>query len=450
MRSLIITQLIYFCAAKFLLLAAAASPEKGMEKHNLLRSLNEYSKQSQRGLGGCVPNFYADGQCDLSNCSADCTWDGGDCKPAQCNGYASSGSGNTTPSSTSSQTDDQYYNNDANVDASAPPTLNKATCRRAGGKPRKVNDGYCDQSNNIAQCNYDGNDCTNNSNSNQESTTTANGGTSTGQTNDKYYDYNANGDTSAPPTLNKVACRKAGGKPRKVNDGYCDQSNNIAQCSYDGNDCANDSNLNQESTNTANKVSSNYYGNSQPAASGTGGGSTDQYWTDLHNEVRRYYHGKYGYSFVNLVWSNDLAQSSQSYANVLASSPCDQYDHDPNNPYGENLAVMWESNDPSGENSRIKRVMDAWTYDEEIKNTALPYQEGSGHWTQVIWRATKYVGCATAFRSSESCHVLVCRYVTPGNCARGVNTWLADTMQDTTRCEPQCPPTEGCFWQQSS
>lgn len=367
-----IALLFYIYAAKYLLNVTDASPDKELEKHNLLRSPNHDGKQSQRDLGGCVPDFYADGQCDLSNCSADCTWDGGDCKPAQCNGYASSGSGNTNPSSSRSQTDD------------------------------------------------------------------------------KYYDYYANEEANAPPPLNKAACRRAGGKPRKVSDGYCDQSNNIAQCNYDGNDCANDSKSNQGSTSTANVGTSSYYGSPQPASSSNGGRSTDQYWTDLHNEVRRHYHGKYGYSFINLVWSNDLAQSSQGYANVLASSPCDQYDHDPNNPYGENLAVMWESNDPSGENSRIKRVMDAWTYDEEIKNTALPYQEGSGHWTQAIWRATKYVGCATAFRSSESCHVFVCRYITPGNCARGVNTWLADTMQDTTRCEPQCPPTEGCFWEQSS
>lgn len=304
MRNPINTSLVYICLAKYLIVSpTASSPENERENRNFLRSPNVNIKedtivrnigQPGRELGGCVPNFYADGQCDMSNCSADCTWDGGDCKPSQCNGYSSSGSGNANPATTSGQTDD-YYSNKGNTGSSAPPPLNKAACRSAGGKPRKVNDGYCDQSNNIAACNYDGSDCKNNSNSNQQGSTQ------------------------------------------------------------------------QATTSTANA-----------APPSNGGGSTGQYWTDLHNQVRKYYQGKYGYSFVNVVWSNDLAQSSQGYANVLAASPCDQYDHDPNNPYGENLAVMWEANDPSGENSRIKRVMDAWTYDEEIKNTALPWQDGSG------------------------------------------------------------------------
>lgn len=60
-----------------------------------------------------------------------------------------------------------------------------------------------------------------------------------------------------------------------------------------------------------------------------------------------------------------------------------------------------------------------------------------GHFTQVVWRATHYVGCGVA---SGSCgHIQVCRYIKPGNC-NGKDNF----MRDETPCSPDCPP-EGCF-----
>lgn len=313
-------------------------------------------------------------------------------------------------------------------------------------KPNWYGDGQCDMDNCSAQCNWDGGDCA--ISQCGEYTSTGGGGTSTAPANtgstttpqESAADDDGNtDDTSA--ALDKVACRRAGGKPRLIDDGNCDAFNNIAACKHDGKDCEfnfpSKTNTPPDTTSTTTSTS---------GGGGGGGDSTGSYWTDLHNTVRKHYHSMYGYSFVHLVWSQDLAQSAQGYADVLASSPCEQYDHDKSNPYGENLAVMWESNDAAGENSRIERVMNAWTYDEEIKNTGLPWQESSGHWSQVIWRATKYVGCGHTYRSSEGCHVYVCRYLAPGNCARPVNGWLPVIMADTDRCEPQCPPTEGCFW----
>lgn len=303
-----------------------------------------------------------------------------------------------------------------------------ARCRGAGGKPKHINDGTCDDFNNRPECNYDGNDCRSSSQPNEtppppkETTSTGSSG----------------GNNQA-----SIRCKNAGGKPELINDGTCDKVNNILECNHDGKDC-------HFTFPAKENLPASDLAPPSDSSSGSSGGDVGQYWTDLHNDVRRHYQPMYGYDFVNMVWSDELAKSSQGYADVLASSPCDQYDHDKSNPYGENLAVMWESNDPSGEKSRIKRVMNAWTYEEEIKPSTRPYQEGAGHWTQVIWRATKYVGCAHTYRSSEGCHVYVCRYVTPGNCARSDNNWLSDTMQASTRCEPQCPPNEGCFWKQTS
>lgn len=341
-----------------------------------------------RNAGG-KPRLINDGTCDKFNNIAECNFDGTDCQ-----------------SDTSAKTSDKAGNG-------------KALCRNAGGKPHFINDGTCDKFNDIPECNYDGKDC--------------------------QFKLPSKNSDPYPPSQNdsNTRCSNAGGKPQYINDGTCDEFNDIPECNFDGKDCQ----FKFPSKNSDPQPSPEQDTNSSGSDSG---GDIGLYWTNLHNDVRRHYQEKYGYNYVNVVWSDHLAQSSKSYADVLASNPCDQYDHDPNNPYGENLAVMWEGNDSANEKTRIKRVMDAWTYDEEIKPPTLPYQEGSGHWTQVIWRATKYIGCGHAYRTSEGCHVYVCRYITPGNCARSNDNWLADTMQETTRCEPQCPPTEGCFWKQTS
>jgi len=287
-------------------------------------------------------------------------------------------------------------------------------------------DGECDAVNCNQACNWDDNDC---KPEDCLSRYDASAGSNNGG-GGRVSNYNN--------ALNKQLCRQNGGKPKWYNDGECDEVNNIPECSYDGNDCqmnypASDHNA------PAPAPVSQYSGSTSEAS---------RHWVELHNSVRNHFHRKYGYDFVNVVWSDELAGSSQDYANVLARGPCQTYDHAPNNPYGENLGMLWPADSSEPESSRRERVVNGWSYSEEIPATS-PYLQGAGHFTQVIWRATKYVGCATA-PGSEGCHVYVCRYVTPGNCGRGVNTWLADTMQATTRCPPECPPSEGCHWAQKS
>lgn len=377
---------------------------------------------------GGNPVLINDGKCDKLNRIPECSFDGNDCPLARCR-YAGG-----KPRYINDGTCDKFNNipecnfdgTDCQSDTSEKPINKpgndgKVLCRNAGGRPQLINDGNCDKFNDIPECNYDGKDC--------------------------QFKFPSKNVDPSPPSQNdsNTRCSNAGGKPQYINDGTCDKFNDIPECNFDGKDCQF-----KFPSKSSDPPSSPAQDTTSSSSGSDKGGNIGQYWTDLHNDVRRHYQDKYGYSFVNVVWSDDLAESSKSYADVLASNPCDQYDHDPNNPYGENLAVMWEDNDSAREKSRIKRVMDAWTYDEEIKPPTLPYQEGSGHWTQVIWRATKYVGCGHTYRTSEGCHVYVCRYITPGNCARSNDNWLADTMQETTRCEPQCPPTEGCFWKQTS
>lgn len=146
-------------------------------------------------------------------------------------------------------------------------------------------------------------------------------------------------------------------------------------------------------------------------------------WLSEHNARRQKYHAKYGGSYVPLKWSAALAASATKYAEYMAKN--DVWAHSDSD-YGENLA--WNGGSKPAE---ISNVMTRWVEGEEAT--------WGGHMTQVLWRATKYVGCGMA--SSQHGNFQVCQYVTPGNCGdRKKETMMADT----TRCLPACPP-EGCF-----
>ncbi|XP_077865903.1 Golgi-associated plant pathogenesis-related protein 1-like, partial [Saccoglossus kowalevskii] len=50
-------------------------------------------------------------------------------------------------------------------------------------------------------------------------------------------------------------------------------------------------------------------------------------------------------------------------------------------------------------------------YDYDFNNPN--YQNGTGHFTQVVWKDTKMIGCATA--ESNGRVYLACEYYPPGN-----------------------------------
>lgn len=66
-----------------------------------------------------------------------------------------------------------------------------------------------------------------------------------------------------------------------------------------------------------------------------------------------------------------------------------------------------------------------------------------GHFTQVGWRASKYVGCAIAEKTDGNTHcaIQVCRYIKLGNCN---GQTLVEVLADTSACGPECP-VEGCL-----
>lgn len=160
----------------------------------------------------------------------------------------------------------------------------------------------------------------------------------------------------------------------------------------------------------------------------------DTAWLHAHNQRRQSFHGNYKKTYIPLEWSGDLATSAQAYANrLIAINGCVIRHGQQNDRYGgENLAANWGSHQPASPHSVLIRWVD--------NESTLGYGR-NGHFTQVVWRGTKFVGCGEASKSYDGakCHIQVCRYLSPGNCNIGPDNWEEKMLADTSPCQPRCP-----------
>lgn len=116
-----------------------------------------------------------------------------------------------------------------------------------------------------------------------------------------------------------------------------------------------------------------------------------------------------------LRWNPELARSAQRWADHLAATG--QFEHapeDPISPQGENL---WAG---SRGYFTPEAMVDAWVREKRHfrsgifpANSVTGRVEDVGHYTQLVWRDTREVGCARASGRRED--VLVCRYAQAGN-----------------------------------
>jgi hypothetical protein len=164
----------------------------------------------------------------------------------------------------------------------------------------------------------------------------------------------------------------------------------------------------------------------------------DEKWLQAHNTRRKEWHTRYGKSYVPLQWSNALKAQSKAHAQEMLSTCgavpnsgeisqkqhvysqihlffnfCDSSTLESlgNSTYGENIALnvgkgSW------GEKREPEQILIRWVDYE--KDYGWP---NNAHLTQVLWRATKYVGCNVASKSFNGgmCHTQVCRYARAGN-----------------------------------
>ena len=136
----------------------------------------------------------------------------------------------------------------------------------------------------------------------------------------------------------------------------------------------------------------------------------DQRVLAAHNEVR----ARVGVPALS--WNKDLATDARIWAKELAATG--RFEHSPDEP----------GQDPQGENLWAgtprafspEAMVGLWTAEKRDyrpgifpNNSRSGDVENVGHYTQMIWRESRQVGCATAVGRDEE--FLVCRYSSAGN-----------------------------------
>jgi pathogenesis-related protein 1 len=109
-----------------------------------------------------------------------------------------------------------------------------------------------------------------------------------------------------------------------------------------------------------------------------------------------------------LAWSDRLAAIAQEWAEALLKR--NEFFHRPKSSYGENLYKI------SGRNAAAsaREVVQDWAAESKNYDYKSNLCHGvCGHYTQIIWRGTREVGCGVARGTDQE--VWVCEYSPPGN-----------------------------------
>ena len=110
-----------------------------------------------------------------------------------------------------------------------------------------------------------------------------------------------------------------------------------------------------------------------------------------------------------LVWSGALASDARRWADQLLATHT--FAPQPDNPHGENLLMI------SGGTVTPAEVVQTWLAERGDYDPDRNVCAGiCRHYTQVVWRATRTVGCGMAFDGKRQ--VWVCEYDPPGNVAQ--------------------------------
>ena len=126
-----------------------------------------------------------------------------------------------------------------------------------------------------------------------------------------------------------------------------------------------------------------------------------------------------------LTWNNTLAADAQVYVDYLAATG--QFHHPtaewvaahPTGPEGENLAAQFGGGPLNG--TQLGNFAEGWVsekplyHGQPIAASLAPGEKTFGHYSQMVWKSTTSVGCASAYNSATQYTVVSCRYSPPGN-----------------------------------
>ena len=109
-----------------------------------------------------------------------------------------------------------------------------------------------------------------------------------------------------------------------------------------------------------------------------------------------------------VVWNEEVAEFARSYAKQR-SVDC-LLEHSQNQQYGENLAMSTGEMSPA---EAVKMWVDEKA-DYDYGSNSCTEGKMCGHYTQVVWRNTKSIGCAKA-QCANGGTFITCNYSPPGN-----------------------------------
>jgi uncharacterized protein YkwD len=116
----------------------------------------------------------------------------------------------------------------------------------------------------------------------------------------------------------------------------------------------------------------------------------------LHNQYRAQH------CVAPLTWSNEIAAAAQRWAEKC------RFSHNTSDKFGENLA--W------GGDRTAASAVDAWYGEVKNYNFARPgSSSGVGHFTQIVWKNTKQIGCGVSKCFLGSMRYWVCQYSPQAN-----------------------------------
>ncbi|HMA97240.1 MAG TPA: CAP domain-containing protein [Polyangiaceae bacterium] len=167
-------------------------------------------------------------------------------------------------------------------------------------------------------------------------------------------------------------------------------------------------------------------GGSNRGGSNTGGSNTTnastapssdaQEYVDATNAVRAAVTAPSNYSgtwvpLPNVTWSEEVAASAQKWANHLRDAENCGLVHEQNTGLGENLAM--------GTRLAPAEAVNMWASEKSKFTYSSPfsYTAAAGHYTQLVWRTSIEIGCASATCGNSV--VISCRYKPPGNVIGG-------------------------------
>lgn len=139
---------------------------------------------------------------------------------------------------------------------------------------------------------------------------------------------------------------------------------------------------------------------------------------DLHNEFRRFVRPSAS-NMLEMRWNRTLALIAQEYANKCLFVHNNQRTSQVNGEFdyvGENLYISWGMPNPHSS------AVESWNEEKKdyVYGTGCIPQKVCGHYTQVIWWNSEYVGCGQATcsavpgisscKAENPCTLVVCNY----------------------------------------